>query len=101
MGKTKDESKKSFDSPSSLKNEVEAAFGKGGDGVAWIREDGAVCIGDGCVVIDRNKTTGQLDMDIKPDKCGSAVGEVILDHLIRTAGKGVNIRIPPIEDKPK
>jgi len=80
----------------SLKNQVEKAFGEGGDAGVWIREDGAVCFGDECVVI-KPAPDGTLDLEVKPDRCGADAGSVILDHLIKTAGKGVNIRIPPAD----
>ena len=101
MDKAKGKPRTPGQDSASLAKQAEAAFGKGGDGLAWLRDDGAVCFGDECVVINRDKTTGALELQVKPDKCGAATGEVILDHLIRTAGKGVNIKIPPMEDKPK
>ena len=78
----------------SLKDEVAASLGDGGDSAIWVREDGAVCFGNECVVI-KPREDGSLDLQIKPDQCGGEAGSVILDHLIRTAGKGVNIIIPP------
>jgi len=83
-------------SPSSVENEVKEALGEGGDSLVWVRDDGAVCVGDECIAINPGED-GSLDIQIKPDKCGSEAGSVILDHLIRTAGKGVNIKIPPVE----
>jgi hypothetical protein len=87
-----------IDSPSSLKVEVDKAVGEGGKPFVRIREDGAVCFGDECVVIKRNEETGELDLTVKPDKCGAIAGEAILDHIVRTAGKGVHIHIPAIEE---
>lgn len=80
----------------SLKDQVTAAFGEGGDAGVWIRADGAVCFGDECVVI-KPAPDGTLDLEVKPDRCGAEAGGIILDHLIKTAGKGVNIRIPPAD----
>ena len=80
----------------SVKDEVEKALGGGGDTGVWVRADGAVCFGDECVVIKPGEN-GTLDLEVKPDRCGSEAGSVILDHLIRTAGKGVNIKIPPVD----
>ena len=77
----------------SLKDEVAASLGDGGDAAIWVREDGAICFGNECVVIKPGEG-GALDMEVKPDRCGAEAGTVILDHLIKTAGKGVRIHIP-------
>jgi len=66
---------------------------KTGVGFGWIREDGAVCFGDECVVIQPNEK-GKLQLTVKPNKCGELTGRVLLDYLIKTAGKGVVIEIP-------
>jgi len=71
---------------------VEAAA-KSGAGFAWIREDGAVCFGDECAVLKPTES-GKLGLTIKPSKCGEESGRLLLDYLIRTAGKGVVIEIP-------
>jgi len=80
----------------SLEDEVKAAVGQSGDVGVWIRDDGAVCFGDECVVIKQGENGG-LDLTIKPDACGSEAGSLILEHLYKTAGKGVNITIPPAD----
>ena len=72
--------------------------GKTGVGFGWIREDGAVCFGDECVVIQPNDK-GKLQLTIKPTKCGELTGQVLLDYLIKTAGKGVVIEIPSEVEK--
>ena len=77
----------------SLEAEVKEAVGKGRDSFVWIREDGAVCFGDECVAI-KPQESGKLLITVKPDRCGAEQGSVILDHLIRTAGKGVVLEIP-------
>jgi len=66
---------------------------KAGVGFGWIREDGAVCFGDECVVIQPNDK-GKLQLTIKPTRCGELTGGVLLDYLVKTAGKGVVIEIP-------
>jgi len=80
----------------SVEDEVKAAVGEGGDTGVWVREDGAICFGNECVVIKPGEKGG-LDLTIKPDQCGSEAGGLILEHLVRTAGKGVNIIIPPAD----
>ena len=69
------------------------AAAKSGAGFAWVREDGAVCFGDECAVL-KPTDNGKLGLTIKPSKCGEQTGRVLLDYLIRTAGKGVQIEIP-------
>ncbi|MBA7590174.1 hypothetical protein ES708_32282 [subsurface metagenome] len=66
---------------------------KVGVGFGWIRDDGAVCFGDECVVIKPNDK-GKLQLTVKPTRCGELTGQVLLDYLIKTAGKGVVIEIP-------
>jgi len=69
------------------------AAAKSGAGFAWIREDGAVCFGDECAVLKPTEQ-GKLGLTIQPGKCGEETGRVLLDFLIKTAGKGVQIEIP-------
>ena len=63
------------------------------DSPVWVREDGAICFGEECVSIVPT-STGRLGLTIRPDKCGEQAGAILLDYLIRTAGKGVVIEIP-------
>jgi len=69
------------------------AAAKSGAGFAWIREDGAVCFGDECAVLKPTES-GKLGLTIRPNKCGEETGRVLLEYLIKTAGKGVQIEIP-------
>jgi len=69
------------------------AAAKSGAGFAWIREDGAICFGDECAVLKPNDQ-GKLHLTVKPTRCGEETGRVLLDYLMRTAGKGVVIEIP-------
>ena len=71
---------------------VEAAA-KSGAGFAWVREDGAICFGDECAVLQPNER-GKLQLTVKPSRCGEETGRVLLDYLVKTAGKGVVIEIP-------
>jgi hypothetical protein len=97
------------DTEKSLKDEVNQAVANPGDTGAdprvWVRHDGAVCFGDECVVV-KPDNDGVLNLTVNPDACGEVAGQAILGHLIRTAGKGVRIVVPPSEvkqtgDKPK
>jgi len=76
-----------------LKREVEKALGGGGRGDIWIREsDGAVCIGDECIVLS-SRASGGIDIQVDAGACGSAYRDKLVDKLVKGAGKGVNIRI--------
>ena len=76
-----------------LKKQVETALGGGGKGAVWIREsDGAVCVGDECLVIT-NRSSGGIDIQVDAGACGSEYREKLIDNFTRGAGKGVNIRI--------
>ena len=81
------------DSAKSLKKQVEKALGGGGKGDIWIREsDGAVCIGDECIVLS-SRASGGIDIQVDAGACGSAYRDKLVDKLVTGAGKGVNIRI--------
>jgi len=86
-------------SAKSLKNQVEKALGGGGKGDIWIREsDGAVCIGDECIVLT-SRSSGGIDIQVDAGACGSAYREKLVDKLVKGAGKGVNIRIRSKRDE--
>jgi len=81
------------DSAKGLKQKVEKALGGSGNGDIWIREsDGAVCIGDECIVLT-SRPSGGIDIQVDSGACGSAYREKLVDKLVKGAGKGVNIRI--------
>jgi len=80
-----------------LKDEAIKASGSDRDRTIWVRDDGAVCFGkDECIVI-KPGPSDTLDLEVKPDRCGREAGPLLLDYLIKSAGAGVNIRIPPRE----
>ena len=62
-------------------------------GAPWLREDGAICFGNGCASLKPTES-GKLKLTVKPNKCGEAIGTQLIDYLIKTAGKGVEIEIP-------
>ena len=97
MVKAKDKSGTPNDTSESLKDKAKEALGKGRSDFVWVRDDGAVCFGDECVVL-KPAENDTLDLQVKPDRCGREAGPVILEHIIKTAGKGVNIIIPPIDE---
>jgi hypothetical protein len=76
------------------------------DGSLWIRADGAICVGNECMVIKRAPDGTNLDIEIAPTKCGAATADALLDELIKTVGHGGNTRFTVKsefreEDKPK
>jgi len=77
---------------STLKNQVEKALGPGGKGAMWIRDDGAVCFGDECVVFSQRKSGG-IDISIDPTTCGGQFGEALVDKFTKGVGRDVNLRI--------
>ena len=78
---------------------IRASEAKGKDSFIWLRDDGAICFGDECATINPTET-GRLGLTIRPDKCGEQIGAILIDYLVRTAGKGVVIEIPS-EFKPE
>jgi hypothetical protein len=87
------------DAVAEAKAKAVEAGAKSGAGVAWIREDGAVCFGDECAVLKPTEQ-GKLQLTVKPSRCGEATGKVLLDYLVKTAGKGVVIEIASeVEEK--
>lgn len=60
-----------------------------GNAPVWIREDGAICVGNECIVIKpREGSKRDLDIDIKPDMCGAALADKFADTLYKTIGRG-------------
>jgi len=98
MVKTKANNGSAQEDTKGLKDEVKKALGGGRADFVWIRDDGAVCFGDECLVLKPGQND-TLDLQIKPDRCGRDAGPIIINHLIKSAGRGVNIRIPPIEEE--
>jgi hypothetical protein len=81
------------DSVARAKAKALDAATQSGASLAWVRDDGAICFGDGCAVL-KPTDQGKLGLTIKPSKCGEETGKLLLDYLIKTAGKGVQIEIP-------
>jgi len=100
MDKTKRKPQRDGRASQTLADEVSKATQNPGtpgrDARVWVRDDGAVCFGDECVVV-KPDADGALNLTVNPDACGQQAGEAILTHLIRTAGKGVRIHIPAAE----
>lgn len=91
--------KRKSDTVARAESEALEAAAKSGAGLAWIREDGAVCFGNECAVLQVTEQ-GKLSLSIRPNRCGEEAGRVLLDYLVKTAGKGVQIEIPSeVEEK--
>ena len=83
--------RESLNSLGAGKQAVEAVEKRAID-VAWVRADGAICFGNECVVIKPEPGGKNLDVEIKPSECGEETGNILLQHLIGTVGKGGNTR---------
>ena len=64
-------------------------------GGAWVREDGAICFGNECVVI--HNENGQTFLDVDQTACGIETGKLIVDKLMDGFSDGgpINIRVKP------
>jgi len=74
--------------------------GKARSGVAWIREDGAVCFDNECITLKR-EGDGALALTYDPNKCScDEANDKILDAIISSAisGKGVRLEIKPKQE---
>jgi hypothetical protein len=84
------ESKWQGDESPTRRNEDKAladALESGGASV-WVREDGAICIGNECMVIKPREGSRDLDIEIKPDRCGEAIADKFSDTIYKTIGRG-------------
>jgi hypothetical protein len=72
--------------------EVTAAPGTYRDFAIWVRKDGAICVGNECIVIKREPEGKNLDIEVKPTMCGEATADAIMETLLKTVGKGGNTR---------
>ena len=64
---------------------------------SWIREDGAVCFDNECIILKR-ETDGALALTYDPNKCScDETNDKILDAIISSAvsGRGVRLEIKP------
>jgi hypothetical protein len=79
---------------------AETARGSNRDSGVWIREDGAICFGEGECVVMSSRTDGEVDFEINPSACGRETGKIVLDYLLTNIAnrKPINIRLKP-EDK--
>lgn len=69
-----------------------------GDGRIWVRDDGAICIENECIVIQSTKD-GAVDFTVDPAKCSCQVGSSLYESILKSAlsGKGTRITIKPKE----
>jgi hypothetical protein len=67
------------------------------DSGVWIREDGAICFGEGECVVMSSRADGEVDFEINPSACGRETGKVVLDYLLTNIAnrKPINIKLKP------
>jgi len=92
MAKKRTSKRSGKGSADTFKKQVEKAVGPGGKGAMWIRDDGAVCFGDECVVFSQRKSGG-IDIAIDPTTCGGEFGEALVDKFSKGIGRDVNLKI--------
>jgi hypothetical protein len=78
--------------PAGVKAEGGAPTAAHQPGAVWVRDDGAICVGNECIVIKREPNTKNLDVEVAPTRCGEETGEAIVEHLLKTVGRGGNTR---------
>lgn len=76
------------DTPSRTQDEATANAMESGSAPVWVREDGAICIGNECMVIKPRADSRDLDIEIKPDRCGESVAEAFADTIYKSIGRG-------------
>jgi len=54
----------------------------------WVRKDGAICFGDECLILKPSDDGKDLDVEIRPDRCGAVYAEALRDTIFDTIGKG-------------
>lgn len=94
MDKTKN---KRTDLPeTSSDSQTEADIKKARSGNIWIREDGAICIDNECIVV-QSAADGAVDFTVDPNKCSCEAGNAIYRAILESAlsGKGSRITIRP------
>ena len=76
---------------------TETPRGGNRDSGVWIREDGAICFGQGECVVMSSRTDGEVDFEINPSACGRETGKIVLDYLLTNIAnrKPINIRLKP------
>jgi hypothetical protein len=87
----KADGKQTFESLSEL------AGGDRSSGV-WKREDGAICFGNECIVLEK-KPGGELNFWVDPSACGAETGKLVLGFLVENLAsqKPINIKVKPQE----
>jgi hypothetical protein len=64
----------------------------------WVRDDGAICFGDECIVLSK-RPGGELDFWVDPSACGAETGKLVLGFLVENLAsqKPINIKVKPQE----
>ena len=83
-------------STSSFENKAQEAISQDRDGTVWVRDDGAICVGNECIVI-KGETGREMELAIDPDKCPCEIEDRIIEALMGSvlSGKGVTVSMKP------
>jgi len=94
MDKTK--GKRANASEGSSNIQATADTEKPGSGRIWVRDDGAICIENECIVIQPTQD-GTIEFTVDPNRCSCESGEALYKAILGSAlsGKGSRITIKP------
>ncbi len=94
MGKTK--SKGDGSSTQSTQDKTKADPGQDRDGTVWIRDDGAICVGNECITI-KSEAGQPMELAIDPDKCPCEIEDALVEGLVTSvlSGKGITVSMKP------
>ena len=94
MGKAKSE--RNGIPTSSTKSKAEETSSQNRDGTVWIRDDGAICVGNECIVI-KGELGREMELTIDPDKCPCEIEDKIIEAITGSvlSGKGITVSMKP------
>ena len=80
----------------SFKNKAEETPSQNRDGTVWIRDDGAICVGNECIVI-KGELGREMELTIDPDKCPCEIEDKIIEAITGSvlSGKGITVSMKP------
>ena len=79
-----------------LKGKTEETPSQNRDGTVWVRDDGAIVVGNECIVI-KGETGREMELTIDPDKCPCEIEDKIIEALTGSvlSGKGITVSMKP------
>lgn len=94
MDKTK--SKGDRASTKSTQDKAAEASSQDRDGTVWIRDDGAICVGNECITI-KSEAGQPMELTIDPDKCPCEIEDALVEGLVTSvlSGKGITVSMKP------